>query len=196
MPWCGLRFAVIQDVVRKYSGITVHLTCVHTALMRLNISCLLELGRDLWDPGCRLVSALTWHAVGCETMPWEGAAFLLHRVKSRMFVVLRLLHVETTWLETQWGVEGWAVMCVFALNKLIFFEIWGTFSLAEIRQDFHVPSGTCVCKTYVMEDDRLWQTFHLSHVNKLSPLEEQAWVRPRGFWIGAGFAQWQLRAWM
>lgn len=47
--------------------------------------------------------------------------------------------MEATWLETQCGVEGRAVMHVFALNVLVFFEIWGTFSLAEIRRDFHIP---------------------------------------------------------
>lgn len=56
---------------------------------------------------------------------------------------------------------------MFALNVLIFFKIWGTFSLAEIRQDFHVPLGTCVCKAYVMEGGGLCQTFHLSHVKEI-----------------------------
>lgn len=65
-------------------------------------------------------------------------------------------------------------MHVFTLNMLIFFEIWGTLSLAGIRQDFHVPSERWACKVYVVEGDELCQTFHLSHVNRLGPLQQRA----------------------
>lgn len=42
---CECVVGMWLDVVSKHSGIMVQLTCVHTALMRLNISCLLVLGR-------------------------------------------------------------------------------------------------------------------------------------------------------
>lgn len=57
---------------------------------------------------------------------------------------------------------------------LIFFEIWGTFSLAGIKQVFLVPSKRCVYKAYVMESDGLCQNFHLSHVNRLGPPQEHS----------------------
>ena len=72
---------MIQDVVRKYSGVMVHLTCAHALLLRLNISSLLELGRaaegratcGTQAAGPRLVSVLARHAVGYKTMALRGA---------------------------------------------------------------------------------------------------------------------------
>lgn len=55
---CNAWLGMCLDVVRKHSGIMVQFTCVHTTLMKLNISCLLALGRvaegkgHLWDPDC------------------------------------------------------------------------------------------------------------------------------------------------
>lgn len=88
--------------------------------MRLNISCLLELGRAAEGRATCGAQAAgpTQRAIFCAYLARCGlqdhvrggcggwAAFLLHRVKAQMLVVLRLLHVEATWLETQWGVEG------------------------------------------------------------------------------------------
>lgn len=103
------------------------------------------------------------------------------------------LHVEVTWLETQWGTKGWAVMHMFTFNLLIFFGIWGALSLAGTRQDFLVPSERCVCTAYV----RGWWTVPSPSPEPCEwsqPPPEQACVWSHSSEIRAGFAQWQSRA--
>lgn len=112
---CNVWLGMWLDVLRKHSGIVVQLTSVHTMLMKVNIRCLWELGRlaegkgplvgpRLLAPGSRIISVLAQHTEsyktvalgeGCLSTPW-----------SQCPDVSRLLHVEVTWLETQWGTKG------------------------------------------------------------------------------------------